>query len=546
MPPATRSRAAHAKTATASDPSTNDPAASTSNEPSTTTTTAPAADQTDPTTPASAAAPTRQATTRGRGGRGRGRGRGRGSATSSRSRGKPAATSDRAVGDQPDSDQPDSDLSSADDFIPAPKKKDAKKKPVARADEDNDSDLCSCASRSDAGSGSEFEDDKPEPVKGRKRPAKETTTSTRAAAARAKRAKTDRDDADPDRDGGEQDNPVKKTTKKKAAAAIKKPRASKKKSADTPDEMIPRLLNARKLVGAHVSAAGGPENAVKNGLKIGCNAMSFFLKSSRSWKSKPLSDDSIAAFKQECTTHVYDAAATMIPHGSYLVNLGNPDAEKRQKSYEFFLDEMQRCDALGIKFYNFHPGSTVGECTEDECITHIATEVNKALAATTSVMAVVENTAGQGNNVGYKWEHLRDLIAQIKDKDRVGVCLDTCHLFAAGYDIRTREAYEETIREFDSLVGLKYLKAFHVNDSKGDLGCRKDRHAPLGDGKIGLQPFKYFMQDPRFDNLLFILETPEEDKWPAEIALLHSYMNETAKAPEEGKVEQEDGKVEQN
>ncbi|KNE61379.1 apurinic endonuclease (APN1) [Allomyces macrogynus ATCC 38327] len=540
MPPTTRSRAAPAKTATASGTNASDPAASTISDPG----------KAEPTT-ASASAPTRQATTRGRGGRGLGRGRKRGSATGSKPRGKAAITSDRSV-----VDQSDSDLSSADDFKPAPKKKATKKKPAARADDADDSELCSCASRSagesDTGSGSEFEDDEPEPVKGRKRSAKATTISTRTAAARAKRAKTDQDDAEPEGDDGEQEKPAKKTTKK-GVATPKKPRVSKKKSADNPDEMIPRLLNARKLVGAHVSAAGGPENAVKNGLKIGylclyrvddlnvvdsfdldphrsCNAMSFFLKSSRSWKSKPLSDESIAAFKQECSTHVYDAAVTMIPHGSYLVNLGNPDAEKRHKSYEFFLDEMQRCDALGIKFYNFHPGSTVGECTEDECITHIATEVNKALAATTSVMAVIENTAGQGNNVGYKWEHLRDLIAQIKDKDRVGVCLDTCHLFAAGYDIRTREAYEETIREFDALVGLKYLKAFH--------DVAKDRHAPLGDGKIGLEPFKYFMQDPRFDHLLFILETPEEDKWPAEIALLHSYMNKTGTPEKEGQVEQ--------
>ncbi|ORZ34546.1 xylose isomerase-like protein [Catenaria anguillulae PL171] len=301
------------------------------------------------------------------------------------------------------------------------------------------------------------------------------------------------------------------------AVATKKKRTAPTKTSAGETMTIVRLANASKLVGAHISVAGGLENATINAGKIGCNAMSFFLTSPRTWNSKPLAEATIAAFKRNCEAHGYEPGDVMIPHGSYLVNLGNPDAELREKSYNFFLDELKRCDALGIKYYNFHPGSSVGKCTPSESIQHIAACINRALAATSSVHAVIENTAGQGQVVGHSWEQLRELIDLVDNKQRVGVCLDTCHMFAAGYDLRTKEAFDRSFREFDEIVGYPYLRAFHVNDSKFGLGSKKDRHAPLGKGEIGLEPFKWLMEKPEFDGKLFILETPEESNWPAEI-----------------------------
>ncbi|KAI9218527.1 xylose isomerase-like protein [Blastocladiella britannica] len=353
-------------------------------------------------------------------------------------------------------------------------------------------------------------------------------------------------------DSADEEEPIspKKGAKKKSSAAKRKRAAAKplaadddatdailapqtkrrKKSskttttADIGDMTVTRLVNPAKLIGAHVSAAGGLQNAIPNALKIGANAMSFFLKSSRTWNCKPLEQSTIDAFRAACASHGYDAGKCMIPHGSYLVNLGNPDEEKREKSYVFFLDELKRCEALGITLYNFHPGSTVGECTPGECLQHIANCVNRALAETTSVTAVIENTAGQGNTVGHTFEQLRDLIAMIDDKERVGVCLDTCHMFAAGYDLRTKATFDASFALFDEIVGNGYLKAFHVNDSKAAFASKKDRHAQLGQGMIGMQPFRWLMEAREFDDKLFILETPDEALWVQEIAALSDAM----------------------
>ncbi|KAI9189555.1 DNA-(apurinic or apyrimidinic site) lyase [Blastocladiella emersonii ATCC 22665] len=417
----------------------------------------------------------------------------------------------------------------------------------AAAAQDSDSPLSDASSASL----SEFDGDdsdheaaaskKKKPATKKKAPAKKTAAKpTAAAAAKKAPAKTKRKRAaspvpaaaaaDADESGCEscREAPAPKP-------ASKRQRKTKAEAAAELDPAMlpPRMVHAAKRIGAHISAAGGPENAIPNALKIGADAMSFFLKSSRTWASKPLSDASIKAFKANCEKHGYDPAASMIPHGSYLCNLGNPDAEKREKSYQFVLDELKRCEALGIKLYNFHPGSTVGECTEAECIAHIADNINRALRETSTVVAVIENTAGQGNVVGYSFEHLRDIIALVEDKSRVAVCLDTCHLFAAGYDIRDRESFTKTFADFDRIVGNKYLVAFHVNDSLGGLNSRKDRHAPLGKGLIGHAPFEWLMQEPAFDDKLFILETPEENLWVDEVKLLRSYFPDTAAAADE-------------
>lgn len=283
-----------------------------------------------------------------------------------------------------------------------------------------------------------------------------------------------------------------------------------------------------RFVGAHVSAAGGLYNAFLNSKKIGGNALALFLKSQRQWTAKPLEPETVAKFKETCDALGFDMTK-VLPHGSYLVNLGNPDEEKRAKSYEAFEDELKRCEDLGIKLYNFHPGSTVGACTVQESIKLIAECINKAQAATENVTIVIENMAGQGNVIGGKFEHLRDIIALVNDKERVGVCIDTCHTFAAGYDLRSAKAYEKTMAEFDSIVGFKYLKALHLNDSMTPFGSGKDRHENLGKGHLGLAAFKNIMNDERLCGLPMVLETPldktrGEEVYKEEIQLLYSLI----------------------
>lgn len=277
-----------------------------------------------------------------------------------------------------------------------------------------------------------------------------------------------------------------------------------------------------KYIGAHVSASGGVEFAPVNAHEIGANAFALFTRNQRQWVSKPLTTESIDLFKKNCET--YNLKANYIlPHDSYLINLGHPEEEGLGKSRAAFLDEMQRCEQLGLKLLNFHPGSHLSQISPEECLTKIAESINMALNKTKGVTAVIENTAGQGTNMGNEFWQLKYIIDKVEDKSRVGVCLDTCHTFTAGYDILNPEHYTEVFNEFESIVGFNYLKGIHLNDSKKALGTRVDRHDSIGKGFIGLDFFERFMKDSRFDNMPIILETPDETLWKEEIALLRSF-----------------------
>jgi len=277
-----------------------------------------------------------------------------------------------------------------------------------------------------------------------------------------------------------------------------------------------------KFAGAHVSISGGVENAPLNAAAIGAKAFAMFTKNQRQWKSPPLTEKSIEAFKKNCAEKGF-TADHILPHDGYLINLGNPDPEKRAVSRESFLDEMKRCMSLGLKYLNFHPGSHLREVSPDECLTLIAQEVKSVLAETQDVCAVIENTAGQGSNVGSSFEELARLLERIgKDSGRVGVCLDTCHAFAAGYDLK--DSYDEVMDRFGSLIGFEYLKGMHLNDSKSVLGGHLDRHHSLGKGELGVGTFRRIMNDPRLDGIPMVLETIDEMIWPEEIRLLYSLV----------------------
>ncbi len=278
-----------------------------------------------------------------------------------------------------------------------------------------------------------------------------------------------------------------------------------------------------KFVGAHVSIAGGVENAPLNAAKIGARAFAMFTKNQRQWKARPLSTESIERFKKNME-QVGITPDHCLPHDSYLINLGHPDTEKRRRSLDAFRDEMKRCSELGLGMLNFHPGSHLNEITENQCIDNIIESLNIVLAEVPGVRAVIENTAGQGTNVGYRFEHLAAIIDGVSDRSRVGVCIDTCHAFAAGYDIRTRKAYEQTMDELDRVIGVEYLCGAHLNDSKKGLGSRVDRHHSLGKGEIGINAFGYIMNDQRFDNIPLVLETVDPSLWPEEIRLLYSLV----------------------
>jgi deoxyribonuclease-4 len=276
-----------------------------------------------------------------------------------------------------------------------------------------------------------------------------------------------------------------------------------------------------KYIGAHVSASGGVYNAPANAKAIGAKAFALFTKNQRQWKAKPLDAEIIDKFKQSLEEAGIEPKH-VLPHDSYLINLGHPEEEKRQKSLDAFIDEVQRCEQLGLDRLNFHHGSHLKKISEEACLDRIAESMNKTLEMTEGVTLVIENTAGQGSNLGYKFEHLAYLIEKSIDKSRVGVCIDTCHMFTAGYDIRTREAYDKTWQEFDEIVGFEYLRGMHINDSKPDLGSRVDRHHSLGEGKIGLDAFKFIVNDSRMDDIPLILETIDDSIWEKEIALLYS------------------------
>ena len=278
-----------------------------------------------------------------------------------------------------------------------------------------------------------------------------------------------------------------------------------------------------KYIGAHVSAAGGVENAPLNAHNIGATAFALFTKNQKQWMAPPLSEKSIELFKQRCEEYGY-TAAHILPHDSYLINLGSPDPEGLAKSRAAFLDEMQRCEQLGLDRLNFHPGSHLNVLSPDECLTRIAESINMTLDKTSGVIAVIENTAGQGTNMGHTFEQIAQIIEQVEDKSRVGVCIDTAHSLAAGYELRTPEGFADTFRKFDEVIGFRYLKGMHINDSKKDLATRVDRHDSLGKGLMGMDTFRFILQDARFDNIPLILETPDETLWAEEIALLYSLV----------------------
>ena len=281
-----------------------------------------------------------------------------------------------------------------------------------------------------------------------------------------------------------------------------------------------------KFVGAHVSASGGVQNAPLNAKKIGAKAFALFTKNQRQWKAKPLDSKAIDEFHKNLEIAGIDTKH-ILPHDSYLINLGHPDKEKRQKSLDAFIDEVNRCSLLGLDKLNFHPGSHLRAISEDECLDLIAESINKTLDETKEVTLVIENTAGQGSNLGYRFEHLAYLIDKCEDKSRIGVCLDTAHLFGSGYDLRDESSYQKTMKEFDEIVGFRYLRGMHINDSKAKLGSRKDRHHSLGKGEIGLKAFELIMNDDRIDDIPLILETIDETIWEEEIKLLYSFTKES-------------------
>lgn len=274
-----------------------------------------------------------------------------------------------------------------------------------------------------------------------------------------------------------------------------------------------------KYIGAHVSAAGGVENAPLRAHEIGATGFALFTKNQRQWNAKPLTKKNIEGFIEACETYNFPMDA-IIPHDSYLINLGHPEKEKLQKSRDAFLIELQRCELLNIEKLNFHPGSHLKKISEKDCLSRIAESINIALDKTKFVKAVIENTAGQGTNMGFRFEHLAEMIEQVDQKQRVGVCIDTAHAFAGGYDISTEEGFEDTFEKFEEIVGFDKLMAMHLNDSKKECGTQVDRHDSLGDGYIGWTPFEMIMKDERFNDIPLILETPNTDRWAEEIASL--------------------------
>ncbi|MFH1160154.1 MAG: deoxyribonuclease IV [bacterium] len=275
-----------------------------------------------------------------------------------------------------------------------------------------------------------------------------------------------------------------------------------------------------KYIGAHVSAAGGVENAPVNAREIGARAFALFTKNQRQWFSPPLTSQNIRLFREHCEKFQFPAKV-ILPHDSYLINLGNPEKDALGKSRKSFLDEMKRCELLGLDRLNFHPGGSLKQISDEVCMKLIAESINQTLDKTTGVTAVIENTAGQGSNLGFTFEQIAFIIDHVEDKSRVGVCFDTCHSFAAGYDLSTDEGFDNTFSHFGQVIGFNYLKGMHLNDSKKGLGSRVDRHENLGKGALGMLVFKRIMHDPRFDDIPLILETPDETLWAEEIKLLY-------------------------
>jgi len=278
-----------------------------------------------------------------------------------------------------------------------------------------------------------------------------------------------------------------------------------------------------KYIGAHVSISGGVEQAPVNAHEVGAKAFALFTKNQRQWFSSPYTKENIRAFRDNCEKYGYEPRH-ILPHDSYLINLGSPDKEGLEKSRRAFLDEMQRCELLGLDRLNFHPGAHLKQMSEEQCLKTIAESVNRTLNKTRGVAAVIENTAGQGSNVGYTFEQIRFIIDYVEDKSRVGVCFDTCHAYSAGYDLKSPEGYEKTFTVFERIIGLSYLRGLHLNDTKKEYGSRVDRHDNIGTGLLGEEVFRRIVNDPRFDDMPLILETPDETKWIEEIRILYDMI----------------------
>lgn len=346
------------------------------------------------------------------------------------------------------------------------------------------------------------------------------------------------------------------TTKRKRETKAEK----KAKLVEMP--LAARTVGQKLNIGAHVSAAGGQfssfnltilyllksmsigvHQSVLNSVHIGANAFALFLKSQRKWANPPLQDEHVATFHQFCKDHQYDQAQHVVPHGSYLVNLAHTDKTRTEQAYDSFVDDLKRAEKLGIRLYNFHPGND--QCgNRQAAIAHLASNINRAHSETDTVITLLENMAAGGNVLGTTFEDLRDIITLIINKDRIGVCIDTCHAFAAGYDLRTPEAFQDTMNEFDKIVGFKYLRAMHLNDSKAPFASHRDLHANIGTGFLGLRAFHSVVNERRFAGLPLVLETPlevrdskgelvkdekgkqKEDKdiWAREIKLLESLV----------------------
>lgn len=330
----------------------------------------------------------------------------------------------------------------------------------------------------------------------------------------------------------------------------RKPRKTKEEKEAEAMPLAARTVGSKLYIGAHVSAAGGVHNSITNAVHIGANAFALFLKSQRKWENPALKDEHRDSFKSMSIEHQYHAHSHVVPHGSYLVNLAAKDPDKAKQAYDCFLDDLQRCEALGIKLYNFHPGNTNGE-PRSEALARIANQLNTVHKKTSTVTTLLENMAAANNTIGGVFSDLRAVIDLIDDKSRVGVCLDTCHAFAAGYDLRTPEAFRATLAEFDEVVGAKYLKAVHLNDSKAPFNSRKDLHYNIGLGFLGLRSFWNMMNEPRFWGIPLVLETPIDEKdaegkvvedkgvWAREIKLLESLVGMDAEGDEFKRMEKE-------
>ena len=278
-----------------------------------------------------------------------------------------------------------------------------------------------------------------------------------------------------------------------------------------------------KFIGAHVSATGGVQHTPLRAYEIGAKSFALFTRNASRWVSKPISDKDATKFKADCIQYGFESRH-ILPHDSFLINLGSPDADALKKSRDAFLDEFRRCEQLGLSLLNFHPGSHLNQIDTDACLDRIAESINLTLDVTTGVTAVIENTAGQGSNLGHTFEQIAHIIDKVEDKSRIGVCIDTCHAYSAGYDLLDETQYQKVWADFDNIIGAHYLKGMHINDDKKELGSRVDRHASIGEGTLGRGFFTRLVNDPRFDDMPLILETPNEEIWTEEISWLYSQI----------------------